>query len=424
MTTRTTFIALAILALAGVLFSCTPNGGSIYFAIEGEKKTPTSTLTLTLTIADIVNIPAAATLPYFVAAGAIFNGSLPDPTNTISWPTPGQSPVAIAPPQSGAICQSLASSPNPVDGSLYGGFFSSNVSTMGLYHSTVPPTAYTFDLTAGGTQITGNGGSVSLAQKQITLLQVAGPVGAQNLFVVAASIPLGGSNYTYELDYSPNPTVPGSWAQVAGISSTAAITGVGYASTTNTYFVTADSTSAGQTSVLYRSVGGAFPTFTDVTAGVTMQAGDELKGVTVDNATAPSTVLIPARQGNVYYSLDGGNNWLKVTSGDNVNNSVVGFLTVSQNVASASPLAPVYLVGSDGNGFYYMSLTPTATLTRFSDLTVTGLYAGSVAHILVDTDAGRYPSGNMVLFGTKGAGLWRNSFDRGTGQLNSTWVNE
>ena len=405
MRTRIAVIALAALALASVLLSC--NGtGAIYSTIETEKKTPVSVLNSNITVLDIVNIPGADPLPYFVAAGAIFNGTQVDPaTGAIGWPNEGQSPVAVAPPQGGALCQSLSLAPNyPTDNALYGGFFTSDGSVMGLYRSVPNGSTYTFQ---GATQITG-GGTVTLVGKQIVLLQVAGG----KLFVVAASLPSGASSYTYELDYY-DPSLA-AWAQVQmGLLTTlpAPVTGVGFSG--GTYFVTvAASPGANWTTRLYTGAS-LSAALTDSTGALGLVSSD-LRGVTVD--TVNGNVLIPGDNGAVYFSTNAGGVWSHIQTGDQVsngNNGTIGFLTVSQEVGSAGP---VYLVGSDGNGFYFLTLTPGVTLARFSDVTQTGLYQGAVRRILVDN-----PRSNLVFFGMASTGpgyysgvsegLWRNFFD-------------
>jgi len=420
MRTRIAIFAAAALAMTGILLTCTPAGGSIYMTIENEKQTPASGLNQFLTVLDIVNIPGSVPLPYFVAAGAVFNGKqLDQATNQIGWPVENQAPVPVAPPASGALCQSLALSPNyAVDHSLLGGFFSSDGSIMGLYSTTT---------TGSGTsgtwnQVTG-GGAVSLSGKQIVLMQVANG----NLFVVAASA--GASNYTYELDYSADPT-SASWSQVSGMTGLAApVTGVAFSG--SSYFITVAWTS-GSTASLKTTPD--LVTLTDATASMGMLGADDLRGVTAD--PSPGTnVLIPSKLGTVYYSTNSGAGWNHYTTGDqatNGNTGVVGFLTVSQQVGSSGP---VYLVGSDGNSFYYLNLGGTGTfasgLSRFSDVTQTGLYAGAVRRILVDYGSGR---GNLVFFGMASSGpsyvagpsegLWRSSFDPTTGALSGTWVHD
>ncbi len=78
----------------------------------------------------------------------------------------------------------------------------------------------------------------------------------------------------------------------------------------------------------------------------------------------------------------------------------------------------IYLVGADGLGFYTLNVTNNI-LTKFSDVTVTGLYAGAVRRMLVDQT-----QNNTVFMGTAGTGLWRATFDPATGAVNSTWIHE
>jgi hypothetical protein len=429
MRTRIAVIFTAALTLTGVLLSC--NGtGAIYSTIEAEKKTPVSTLNQNITVLDLVNTGATGlgALPYFVAAGAIYNGTPVDATTgAIGWPNLGQSPVAIPGPSASATCHALVLAPNfPTDNSLYGGFFTDDGSIMGLYKSVPNGSTYTFQ---GGTQVTG-GGTVSLTGKQIILLQVVNSL----LFVVAGTA--NATNYTYELDYY-DPAGP-SWTQVPGMTGlTAPVTGVAHSSLGgSTYFVTVQASSTTATHLF----AGPLAALVDVTASLNTATNpnpnpttDDLKGVTVDSLN-DSYVMIPARLGTVYYSTDKGSTWNHVTTGDQVSNGntgVIGFLTVSQEVGSTGP---VYLVGSDGNGFYFltMSLTPAnVSLVRFSDVTQTGLYQGAVRRIMVDA-----ANNNLVFLGNASTGpgyyagvsegLWRNYFDPVTGQVKSgsTWVHE
>jgi hypothetical protein len=431
MRTRIAIIAAAALAATGVLLSCTADGGSIYATIETEQKVPVSTLNQTITVQDLVNMTGQP-LPYFVAAGAVYNGTLDSTTNIMGWPKPNVTPVPISPPKAGAICQSLSLSPVGGDTSLYAGFMASDGTGMGLFQSA--SSGSTFDTTKGGTQIAPSG-SVNFTGKQITLLQViADPVnlpGGPYLFVVAASLASGASNYTYELDYSSAPDVAGSWTQVnfkvtKPVAQTttelaAPITGVGFLgrSPGPTFYVTTaatTSTNPATPSNLYEgdlAALGAGLTQNGTAAMVT----DDLTGVTVDDAN--SNILIPAKSGTVYFSPDNGVTWTAFQTADQVNGANVHFLTVSQPVGTTGP---IYLVGSDGLGFYYLNISPYATstfakgLTRFSDVTVTGLYAGAVRRIMKD--------GTLVFMGTAGTGLWRSTFDVTTGSLSGSWIHE
>ncbi len=145
----------AALTLIGALFACTANGGSIYATIETEQKVVTSTLEQTITVLDIVKV-ASAPLPYFVAAGAVYHGALPDADNVIGWPTVGRDPVPVTPPAKGALCLALTYFDNgvPLERGLYGGFFADGPG-MGLYKADpVSPSFATPIAAMSGKQIT------------------------------------------------------------------------------------------------------------------------------------------------------------------------------------------------------------------------------------------------------------------------------
>jgi hypothetical protein len=117
----------------------------------------------------------------------------------------------------------------------------------------------------------------------------------------------------------------------------------------------------------------------------------------------------------VYYSTNG-TAWSKASTTEQVAGNTVGFLTVSTRVGTSGP---VFLVGADGGGFYTLNAV-SGTLSRFSDVTVTGLYAGAVRRILVDLTN----NPNTVFFGTAGTGLWRATFDPAGGTVVSGWIHE
>ena len=117
---------LLIAAIGAAAFaSCTQNGSLIYLNIQKVTKTNTSSsIPLDITVSEIVGIGAGGTAPYYVAAGKIYNGTVPSPGST-NW-------NAIGVPQANGkdmLCNALA-----WDGiNLWGGFFSSDGSTFGLY---------------------------------------------------------------------------------------------------------------------------------------------------------------------------------------------------------------------------------------------------------------------------------------------------
>jgi hypothetical protein len=381
---RFALLLIATLALIGALSACTANGGAIYATIETEKKIDVSTLDQTITVLDLLNV-GSGQFPYLVAAGAVFKGTVPDLNNVIGWPNVGGSPIAVTPPVRGALCLAMTS----FNSGIYGGFFTSDGSTMGLYKSVGSP-GFSFAVADGATAV------AAMAGKQITHLQVANG----NLFAVVATPGTGTSGFTYELDSSGD----GSSFNATNLTGlTTQITGVGYIPGNLTYYVTAGS-------VLYS--GTALNSLSSTSLGFTLANGEELRGVTVDNGH----LFIPSSNAAVYYTTDGVT-WTKATTTDEVNGRSVGFLTVSTHVDTAGS-GVIYLVGADGLGFYTLNITNN-TLTKFSDVTVTGLYAGAVRRMLVDPT-----QNNTVFMGTAGTGLWRATFDPATGAVNSTWIHE
>ena len=166
---------LLIAAIGAAAFaSCTQNGSLIYLNIQKVTKTNTSSsIPLDITVSEIVGIGAGGTAPYYVAAGEIYDGTVPSPGST-NW-------NAIGVPQANGkdmLCNALT-----WDGTnLWGGFFSSDGSTFGLY-SMIPSVGTWTQVTSGPT-----------VGKQITYLNAIGSV----LFVVAATDSSG--TFTYELD--------------------------------------------------------------------------------------------------------------------------------------------------------------------------------------------------------------------------------
>jgi hypothetical protein len=403
MRTRIAIVAAAALAMTGALLTCTANGGSIYATIEKETKIPVSTLNQTITVQDIVQVgPPANPLPYFVAAGAIYNGSVPDGSNNVGWPVVGQAPVAIHAPLDNslnpAISQAMVASPFG-DNTLYASFFSSDGSVMGVYWSNTATNPYSFRPSDGAIQRSGPALGGPLMGKEVVLLAAtpanAAPVLPPLLFAVAATVSASGTSF--ELDYSQDGIT---WTAVpAMVGLPSAITGVTLFN--NAYYATAGGT-------LYT---GANAAALAVAAQQPPVLGSELlRGATSD----ANFLIVPGKQGAVYV-MNTSSAWTSYTTSDQVNSLVVGFLTVSQAIASN-----LYLVGSDGNGFYYLNVGAAGTfvngLTRFSDVTVTGLYAGAIRRVLIDP-----AQANLVFLGAAGTGLWRSSF--ATGQA-GTWIHE
>jgi hypothetical protein len=272
---------------------------------------------------------------------------------------------------------------------VYGAFFSSDESTMGLYKAAAAP-SYSFAVASGATAIA----DPLVAGKQISLLLAD----ATNLYAVVARI--SSSSFVFDLVYSAD----GSTFTATNLTGlTKQITGA--ASFAGKWWVTAGPT-------LYSGAALNALTGSNAIGAFAIDSGDELRGVTVDSGY----ILIPTSRGDVYYSTDG-TSWVKAGTSDSVNGRQVGFLTVSARVGVSGP-GDVFLVGADGAGYYTLDVA-NGTVDRFSDVTVTGLYAGAVRKILVDP-----AQSNTVFMGTAGTGLWRATFDPATGQVNSTWIHE
>jgi hypothetical protein len=367
-----------ILASVALLWSCTQDGGLIYKTIESEKKVTDSTLPKTLTVHEVLK--SAETAPYFVASGAIYNGTVPilkpDGTTTIGWPTVDVAAVAIGAPVAGALCNALAFDPGP-GGELWAGFFMPSAN-LGLYRSTSRSFA-----TGAAVKIA----DPIVADKQISMLQFANG----KLFVAAATAV--GIAYVYELDYYNGTT----WSQLkSGLAKP--INGVAWDGTD--YLMVSGST-------MYTGTSADPPVFDAGTStlGTPVSSTDELRSVF---AQPPGRVIIATKLG--LYVRDAGT-WSQVAPAQ-VSGVTVPFLTA----AGPSDAGNIYLAGTDGYGYYYLDWA-AKTLTRFDTSTI-ALYNAAVRRILVD--------GTTVFMGTSGAGLWRGTFESATGKLPAAnaWVHE
>ncbi|MGA2977710.1 MAG: hypothetical protein ABSF77_20610 [Spirochaetia bacterium] len=383
MKARFVFTLCLLCAACAALSSCTANGGAIYATIETEKLVTTNTLPLTLTIEDIVK---TAPNHYYVAAGGIFYGDTS--TDPVTWNPNVNSPIADRPynPPDG-LCNALAY----YGGTLWGGFFTTG-SNLGLYKAIVQADGtYSFENSTAETDST-------IAGKQVVLLQ---PLNG-HLFMVSASLPAGSASYAYEVDYLSSST--SAWTVlIAGLTS--AVTGLAWDGTH--YWMTTGST-------VYEDASDP-PSFASGTS--TLSSGSYslsgIKGIYADSIEG-GRVFIATTAGGIYYSPDAGLTWEQAKA-DVISSVTIGYLTVAGPVDAANN---TYLVGSDGYGYYTLSLSSNPpTLTRYSDSTI-ALYTESIGTILVD--------GTTVFMGTNSEGLWSTTFDPSTGAIStsSAWTHE
>lgn len=367
-------------AVCVALSSCTANGGAIYATIETEKLVTTNTLPLTLTIEDIVK---TAPNDYYVAAGGIFYGDTS--TNPVTWNPNVNSPTTDRPynPTDG-LCNALAY----YGSTLWGGFFTTS-SNLGLYQSDATLSFATGHGTAVADPVV-----AGPPPKQVVLLQ---PLNS-HLFMVSASLPAGSASYTYEVDYSAN----GSTWEILKSGITDAVNGLAWDGAN--YWMTTGS-------AVYEDASDP-PSFASGTSTLGSYTVSGIKGIYSD--TANGRVFIATTAGGIYYSPDAGLAWEQAKA-DVISSVTIGYLTVAGPVDTSNN---TYLVGSDGYGYYTLSLSSNPpTLTRYSDSTI-ALYTESIGTILVD--------GTTVFMGTNSEGLWRTTFDPSTGAIStsSAWTHE
>ncbi len=393
---------------AAAFASCTQNGSLIYTNIQKTQKTNTSTtIPLDITVLDIVNV-TSGTSPYYVAAGKVYNGTIPTGgiTNWSSIPVP-TSPSGVT-----MLCNALT-----YNGTLlYGGFFDGTGSGyFGLYTMTPGVNSWT---QVPDPLITDAGKN----DKQIiSLTAISGDV-----FVVAATMPSGGSSYVYEIDVLPNGGTQ--WYPLVSNLQTL-VTGIGFSG--GNYFVTsgpnlytvAGSSTIGPAPSPWTLTGGQISGSND---GHT-SAGDILQGVFVDALYAGGPlVVIPASNpqvnppaGGLYYSLNPGATGTWTHLSQDVGSYEVGFLCVSQALDTGHT---TYLLGTDsgtGGAFGFYAFVPsTSTLSRFGGLSYS-LYYSAVRRILVD------PFNSVVAMGTINNGLWATTpLDPSGGFGSNTWTQE
>jgi hypothetical protein len=363
------------LILAGFLFavitSLTTCTDGIFAIIETEKKVVTSTLPLTISIYGVVtSVPAVPGGPYYVAAGAVYRGTL-NPDGTMTWlPDNNSRPLN---PSGNPMCIAMAF----YAGELWGSFITSGGT---LFKSS----ALSF---AGQSPIN----DPAINGKQTGPLQVAGPVLTPRLFASSTV-----DTSTYELDMS---LTGANWTGspvLSGLSKP--IAGVSY---DGTNYWTASGTS------IYKSLDppslGSFA----APAVNPVPSDDLVNGV----FSSTGLTFLATKKNGIYWTSTAGLSWNHIDA-DQVGSNTVSYLCV----AGPADAGDKYLVGSDGYGYYTLSISGN-TLTRFDDSTI-GLFSNSVANILVD--------GANIFMGTHANGLWRAKFDTGTGALASgeSWVHE
>jgi hypothetical protein len=355
-----TLIALAVTA-AVALWSCTLDG-TIYATIETEVKTFDNSLPNTVTVGDVVALAAGG--PYYVAVGALYRGIL---TTSMEWTS-----MTTTPSEGGvsALVNALA-----YDGTnVWGGFVTAG-GVLGLYSSPDP----------SATPFTAESSTVVSGKQVVTLSAVGG-----NLFAVCST--LSGGSWLYELDHHSGST----WTAnlLSGLSDPI----VGVAGDGSGNFFTA----AGLN--VYAAAGSPTATYA---VSMTLPAGDSARGIFGD--TANHRVFVTSKAGGLYYTTNAGTSWTHIAA-PTVSSVTVSLLSVGGPADTGND---EYVVGSDGYGYYLLSLSG-GTLTRFGDSTI-ALYTTSVRRVLVD--------GRNVLLGTNGAGLWRATFDT-SGALSGTWTHE
>jgi hypothetical protein len=392
------FRRLLIASIGAAAFaSCTANGGLIYLNIQKTTKTQTGNIPVDITVTEML---ATGPGDYYVAAGKIYHGTAS--AGSSDW-------SAISVPQANGqdmLCTALS-----WDGAnLWGGFFSPDGSSVGLYER----------VAGSWTLITGGGAPAGL---QITYVKA---FAANAVFAVAAK--MSGGNFAYQLYFYNG----GGWATATfGGASTLSrpITGIGSDGPTNYYATSAN--------VVYSAPIATPTTFTAFFTST--EPNDIFRGVFIDTdfAGGPNTlILVPSSNqtvsstgvGGVYYSISNynGGAFSEVTTnaGSSYN---VGFLCAAGPVDPEPTYAHVtYLLGADsgygaGFGFFSLNLSNPASpaLNRYNGISYS-LYASAVNRILVDTS-----SANLVAMGTINNGLWVTyAVDQTGGFSSNTWTQE
>jgi hypothetical protein len=365
--------AMLVLAAVAALTTCTD---AIFAIIETEKKTATSTLPLTITVADIAAPAPVSGGPYYVGAGGVFQGTLGS-SETMDWyPSNDSRPLN---PSGTPMCNALAYfAPT---GTLWGGFITSS-GDAGLYQSS-SGTTLSF---ASSTPV------AAMAGKQIVYIQSANG----NLFAGTTT-----DVTNYDLEFTPT----GAWASptlLTGLSEP--ITGVVWDLVNSFYW-------ASEGKNLYRSPAVlTTSSFVLQTALPGLDSEDLINGLFADSGR----VFVATKKSGIYYTTNSGGSWHNIPA-DEISSVTVSYLCVAGPADSLGP-KDLYLVGSDGYGYYTLSIS-TGNFDRFDDSTVT-LHSHSVRRILVD--------GPDVFMGTNANGFWHAKFDEVTGDLaaGQSWNHE
>jgi hypothetical protein len=352
---RTVLVAIILTAFFG---SCTPDGGSIFFILENEKKQPPSNLGNTISVEDVAYL--AASDRYYAASGKIFYGTVG--AGAVTW----NNADSLEPPETGALCNALVAfqgtSPSM---KLFGGFFTS--SSSGLY-------------AAGGTNgddFTVAGSKIAVITEQVVRLIVAD--NGNTLLVVTAA-----PNPTPD----PDPYLYSLYASTDGAAYTACITAL--TKKINDASYDGASYYAVSGNKLYNGAAGAM---TGTTAlGSTIAADDLLNGV---YALAANNVYVSSKSSGIHHF--NGTTWSGVAPLSE-GGKKVSYLGISGPVTGGA--SQVILIGSEGYGYYYLNGT---TLARTADDTIKtlGLYNAVVHRIAV------FPLQNLAFACTSGGGLWQ-----------------
>jgi hypothetical protein len=374
MNTRPVRLSLLAVLLAVLLPACTPNGGDIYYILENEQKQPPSNLGSTITGADVARLGSS----YYAAAGTIFQGVL-ETNGTVTWVTDGKT-TPLAPPVSGALCNALAA----FQGNLYGGFLTTS-SNLGLYKASGA------DFTSAGAHITDAG--VSGSQQQITRLIVAGG----QLLIIVATPAVDPTTKTQPFTYSLVATADGVSFTVLMTNIPVSINDASFDGTTYYAVTSNDATvSPNVPPVLYK---GTLSGLQPDSNFPTLAATDSLQGVYCDGGA----VYVSSKASGIYVLRTG--TWTPIAP-DTQSGNTVSYFGISGPVAG--PSGPLYLIGSDGYGYYSLSKNDN-TIARSADTTMItlALYTASIKKLVVD---GTLSPANVFACTVNG-GLWKGVVD-------------